>query len=629
MKNDKILCIFPYNSSFTKYQGVYVKNNGSYIKVLDFIGIGKGKEGYVLKSEINGREIIIKKSKVGVEALWIKDNLIFYEFFPNKKMKENTIILDFDHRPIKEFPTWGRNYKCIIRSKSIKVEYNINSNKLPSVIIAIGDQKEQNINERGWIEKKYVYDEIRNSLYDLWVYRLEVKKNAPFRVVIGIKDEEESEINIEKKVVFNYSIGKWYRLKEIKNALDKEEKKLRTIENCIKRNKKISGTGTNICEKDILKLVEITKNDVYKSLIKFIDENRLYAGFPYFVEEWYRDELISLHALLEHEVFLGVVKKLLLRTFNIIKDSIERGSWKITNYSYGSSNASLCCDSIFYFYSLIKEFIEKKGIKKDKDRLRFNIDEFKEIAAYLPKFIEILEKEGMEKIGMPLPYCEGKETWMDTIDRKGIVSEISLLYLDLYDMLLLIKKNERFRDVVPYNMEDLEEKYRRIASKIKELFFDKNMDYYPGGDVFRPNIILGLYFTLELFPKKDIEKVIDEIIKRCWIKWGGISTIDIHSNLFIDKDDGELNKSYHSGNVWYFLNNIFAIIMLKTNPDKYAPYIMSILHSSIKDFYFKGFYKDSSEVSSAFIQEARGCLAQLWSEATLYNLLDEIMRVCK
>ena len=139
---------------------------------------------------------------------------------------------------------------------------------------------------------------------------------------------------------------------------------------------------------------------------------------------------------------------------------------------------------------------------------------------------------------------------------------------------------------------------------------------------YRPNIFLAAYLAENLCTKKEWKQIFDVHLQKLFLPWGGISTIDKSSTLFQPLYTGENNKSYHRGDVWYFVNNIAAMALYEIDPQYYSKQIQKIIFASAKDITELGFSGHASEVSSAVVQEAQGCYAQAWSAATFVELME-------
>ena len=84
----------------------------------------------------------------------------------------------------------------------------------------------------------------------------------------------------------------------------------------------------------------------------------------------------------------------------------------------------------------------------------------------------------------------------------------------------------------------------------------------------RPNVFLAYYIYPNLLKKTAWNKVFDNALRKLWLPWGGVATIDKDSHLFQGEYTGQDNKSYHRGDSWFFLNNMTAICMRKLDCER-------------------------------------------------------------
>ena len=94
--------------------------------------------------------------------------------------------------------------------------------------------------------------------------------------------------------------------------------------------------------------------------------------------------------------------------------------------------------------------------------------------------------------------------------------------------------------------------------------------------------------------------------------------------MFTDTNTGENSQSYHRGDSWFWLNNLAAIQLNRTNPKKFQKYIQKIISASTEDILWKGCAGCASEISSAKELSSHGCFNQAWSNAMYMELIDEL-----
>ena len=575
MDNESFFSV--YTPNYTKFQGL-IRNKYKY---MDFIGVNSKEK--VRRVIVNNKAFLVK----GREIYGLNNDVLFYY---NKKDKE--VIIDLDFRHINEFPVWGRYYNIERKDKYIVVNYILDGKEEKQLFIAM-DQYE--ILKEEWINKKYEYDKQRHSKYDLWVYRIKVRSNGYIAISVD-KD----------KALFNL-----YKINDYLKAISKKNREIVKLEQDM--NKLI----TDLRDKHFIdkrdKVVIKKLLDELRYSIATLNHGYFLAGYPFFLEEWYRDELIAMNSLKDKELWATTIK----RIFPLVREAITSNDYRIRTNPYSNLKS---CDAPYYFWCGLINYLEEFGVNE-----YLSLIEAREMLSYLPKFLEIAEKTGIEKLNIALPFCNKKESWIDTCScgcREGITIENALMHLKLYEALLKIKNNELLSDIL--NHSDLEEKTRKVIEHYYSLF-KPIRDAFPDRNFITPSIFLGLYFATDVLPRREIDNIIRVVIPDLWLEWGGLSSISKKHQCFNPYATGEDNKSYHSGDSWYFLNNIAAIVMYRLNPDRYKHYIWNILKASINDLFNLGLYMYSSEISSAAIQCPQGAHAQLWSMTTLYELLSLIL----
>jgi glycogen debranching enzyme len=213
--------------------------------------------------------------------------------------------------------------------------------------------------------------------------------------------------------------------------------------------------------------------------------------------------------------------------------------------------------------------------------------------------------------------------------RKGIRLEIQALTLAMYKFMQYLAKLTK-NDAQLKEYKELEESF---AKKVKNLLWTNSFlaDGFDNGErdnTIRPNVFIAAYVYPELLSKEEWVKCFETVLPRLWCDWadkgGGLATIDKESELFQKDYSGENNKSYHRGDSWYYLNCLAAIVMHKTDPEKFKKYVDDILKSSTNALLYNGIIGHLAELSSASHFESTGSLAQAWSEAFYIELINEL-----
>jgi glycogen debranching enzyme len=145
-------------------------------------------------------------------------------------------------------------------------------------------------------------------------------------------------------------------------------------------------------------------------------------------------------------------------------------------------------------------------------------------------------------------------------------------------------------------------------------------------DAIRPNVFIAAYAYPELLSKKEWIACFDQILPRLWLDWGGISTIDVSHPFFVANHTGENSKSYHSGDSWFWLNNLAALVLFAFDKKKYKNYIQHVLKASTQEILYEGVVGHHAELSGASEFKPAGSLVQAWSAAMYVELIEELFR---
>ncbi len=322
-----------------------------------------------------------------------------------------------------------------------------------------------------------------------------------------------------------------------------------------------------------INIVKKTEKPLIDFLLRRIESlylnNYLPAGFPWFFENWYRDELLTLF---------------LLKNFfqeNFFERRIE-----------------------FYLYNL-KDLWDKNKNEKfiiSADTLllvliNLNLNILKVYSFYL----ETTLKNWQKKFSSYLPPLS---TWMDTLERKSAI-EIDALYLNALEKFSYLKKEY----LVLKNT---------ISQNLKEKIKNNPEDI---------NLIFAYLYTPKLFTPKEWKKFFQKLLNNNFLNWGGLSSIPKNHPQFIPEDDGELAKAYHHGDSWYYLNNLAAFCLKKIDEKSFQKEIQKIVYSSLTDLFLDGALGWSSEISSAKERKSEGSLVQLWSISSLIFLLSSLQNI--
>ncbi len=337
------------------------------------------------------------------------------------------------------------------------------------------------------------------------------------------------------------------------------------------------------------------------SLDQLTVDGRIHAGLPWFFQIWSRDELLSMKNL------SPVDKKRIIYSY---LDRLQEDG-RVPNIVGDDSKTN--ADSVGWLFKRIDECFGE-----------FTLEERDHV---LERFMESISRIKENYIRDVFLMNGAGETWMDTVcrgdGRSGYRIEIQSMLLRMYALgcrLTRLKKGEKSSNLFNLLEKDL-------SGRVREHFWKKNV-LWDGVDdsTARPNIFIAAYVYPELLSRGEWIKCFRNILSRLWLSWGGLSSIDKSSELFMENHTGERPDSYHRGDSWFFLNNMAALVLYMTEREKFRRYIDGIIEASTKDILWDGMLGHHSEISSAAMQESCGCGMQAWSSATYLELIDEVYR---
>ncbi|MBI4150956.1 hypothetical protein HY492_02410 [Candidatus Woesearchaeota archaeon] len=318
------------------------------------------------------------------------------------------------------------------------------------------------------------------------------------------------------------------------------------------------------------------------------------AGLPWFVDVWSRDELVAAKALMLNKEF-ATVKTLL---------------WKHLEALDGATLASKpqgipAADAPGWLFLRIAEFL---ALLEQERKLKTYVSS-KDLAFVEQKLrtcINLLFKDHA-KNGLIL--TNANETWMDSISRDGARIEIQAMTLSMLKLLGALQGKPDFREL------QLKLATRRDFLKHTTLIDGKE------DPILRPNLFLAVYFYPALLTKQEWTNVIDKALDALWLDWGGLATIDTKHPAYQPTSTGENALSYHNGDSWFWLNNLAAIAMYMIDKKRYKKQIDAVRTASLTELFELGVSGHAGELSSAAHRSSVGCNAQLWSAATLLELI--------
>ena len=205
------------------------------------------------------------------------------------------------------------------------------------------------------------------------------------------------------------------------------------------------------------------------------------------------------------------------------------------------------------------------------------------------------------------------DTEFEKDNRKGVRVEIQALRLNMYKLMFELTQNQKYK--VFENI---------LKMRIKGKFWNgKTLADGLNDFTIRPNVFIAAYVYPELLTIREWEICFESSLKSLWLDWGGVSTIDKNSPLFTETSTGENIKSYHRGDSWFWINNLAALTLHKTNKIKFKNQVQKIIDASAEEILWKGCIGCHSELSSAKELSSKGCFSQAWSNAMFMELIEE------
>ncbi|MFC1801379.1 amylo-alpha-1,6-glucosidase [Nanoarchaeota archaeon] len=540
---------FYYSSLKTKYGGWHIFE-GEMFKIL---------EGFPGKSEYleNNFYQVNRKGSVLEE--------FFFPFGENSLVYGSSKAVEFvlDVRKAYDGRVWGRKYEVSVEDGKMVIKFVKRTDKRED-----GSNGEREfemfvvVNGVGsivgeWDEKEYELDKNRKSLSKRSVYR--AIKFKPGRYVISAGLDKERVLARNKYVVEN-----WEELR--------------------KKQREYFGTFLNEG------LVEFCLATGLDSLVNSLDSGSLFAGLPWFFQEWGRDAAIASGALIS-EGEIDLAKKIL---FNLLEKVSDDGLLLANDESKLAS-----ADALGWVFLRFMGLLDK--LKDD------------ELKLVKSKLVWVIERLLTYHTKDKLAYNGKLETWMDTTDRTGACIEIQALRLAMYKFAFELTRDRKYKV--------LEEEMRK---EVREKFWDGEILVDRLGSLeARPNIFIAAYVYPELLSNQEWSDAFEHVLERIWLDWG-LATIDVKSSKFVSSYSGEDNKSYHNGDSWFWVNNLAALVMHRVNRDKFKSYIHKILEASKNELLWGGCIGGCAELSSANSLRSEGCVLQAWSMAMLMELLLEL-----
>ncbi len=564
LNNTKAFWFHPKKDS--RFKGFFIKNKDSMLKFIhDFV--------HPENSEVKG--IIHKAYSVGIETENYKD----YFFIPDDsnslvfRTTEKAFKVILDVKDIFDNREFGRNYSI-----------SFNENK---TIIHFQKRTSYKDNDKTDNEKEFDAYLVFNSL---------IKPNKEWVKISLNYDKERHSPPFER---YMYIPGEFNTQEliitagtNLKDAIDEN----RAVESALIED--IAWSDNELKRIIKWKIAPLDINFAYNLsryyLSKLATDKGLIAGLPWFFQQWTRDELISLPAVLK------------LKHPHYIKDRVIE---LLNHIDYDGRLPSILNkriknqDSIGWLFRFFYELTTKY-------RNTFRKKEY-------VKAVKKLEVSGYNLLKYflrdNLLYNKEYETWMDSIPREGFRIEIQALANEILELMKLLTNDLHYARI-----------QSRLVNNIRDKFFDGSLYDSINDKTIRNNVFLSYYISPQILTTSQWKSAFLRALKSLWLNWGGLSSLQKDSKDFHEWHTGENPESYHQGDSWFFINNIAALSFHRLMI--FRDYADKIMDASTDACLLKGCLGCLPELSSASKLRAEGSPLQAWSLATYIELVDEVFR---
>ena len=430
---------------------------------------------------------------------------------------------------------------------------------------------------------KYTDNELTSGIYIAVHTNNTINKKFSWEEVSYPRDKKN---NLAPSSLYEFCLGE-INTKNILFAYGTTEKEaIKNLENIVKPKLFIFNKKTTINEKpDRDTLLKAGAIACRKSLDDLTVENGVLAGFPWFTDCWSRDELLALPAL-DKNLAKRIINKYLAIEWVSGKIPVVIGHKELTSDSLG-----ILCWAILL--TKPKFSFAEKTLLKNK----------------LMDAVTQLEKTENE---LGLIYSGPNESWMDSIGREGFLIETQAHYANILHLAHKLTNDKKYNEKRVSLLKNIRKHFLLVGrKKIDKL----------GESLARPNIFLAAFFAPELQTKNEWELSFESYLPHLWLRWGGLSTIDVKSADFkgTDTKDG-----YHNGSSWFYINNITAIVLEDINKNKYKHFIEEIINSSTEEILWHNFIGKPGEISIASKLDSWGCGIQAFSACTYLYYLNRL-----
>ncbi len=512
---------------------------------------------------------------------------------------EGSVFIDLDMRKNIDFDKWGRDYNVYSEKGIVFVEYTKRTGENEDYKLFLGIKAANFAYDlkKEWIRKEYEYSKARNSMFELYVYRL-----------------MSVDVSQNKRLVFGAGFSKDEVIEQI-SLLEVHQQELEGFDKVSFQRFNEFPEFEEPLNQDVSVAYSLSNNAVYNFLNKNLEGNvkqGSFAGFPWFADIWARDELVGLRVLINNSEDKTV--KDVLRSY-LDRINPETGMFKRIEEEGSLESA----DAVFLLAKRFEDFLYHLNEKK---RIH-NVFSKEELMEIFDRFYMSFEKivENLWNSEFELLRPKKGDSWMDTIEVMFPL-DIQVAFLEMVSFLIILASTIKKKGGVVAHLEDFE---GLLKDKIKIEYFRNDYLYdEPFEDKVSSNVFLCYYMYPELFSDEEWEMIFDNALKELVVPWGGVASISVKDFRFQPYYTGENNMSYHRGDSWFWINNIAAICMHNLNEKKYRQHISKILLASTHDVLNYGCIGYASEISSASEQRSEGCFAQLWSSSTYLEMVDNL-----
>ncbi|MFT4244092.1 MAG: amylo-alpha-1,6-glucosidase [Candidatus Woesearchaeota archaeon] len=611
LTNQKGDCIIQsLEDSKCKSFGFFKRDNEKHtlIKIIDWFGTKQFTtknieiQEYSITKEFSSPYYENEDSVIGFEKITISPNGGFI-FETNV---DSNIIVDLDIRYFSDFSKFGKEYKIYQEEGILFIEFikkNENSNEEDlKVYIGIKTQNLIFKEIQQWIEKEYSYDALRGIDSKEFIFRaLEIEiQNVHKKIHIGYSTTKE-EVYEQLIIMDNFE----HIIEEVERGIDEES-----------FGKTISQTPLSM---QTQLGYDIAKRKIFDFLVRDSKLNApsIIAGYPWFYQEWSRDEVFSLRGFLEVGETKLVHNKL-IEFCNLIN---EKGDFPRLLHQKGSLNS---IDAPLLLAKRIEDYI----FYVDKKEGLVDLLQDGTIELFYQSLLKIFngvmkhrwnsEKELLE--------IEKGDWWRDTIDWVKSPLALQVSMLNTISTLAILSK------ILEYTTkcEEFLDFENDFKLHIKELYFKNNILVdEPDTLTITCDVFLAYYHYPSLCSQEEWKIIFRKTLSHLYLSWGGISSLSKHDSRFQQNYTGGNDISYHQGDSWYFMNAICTMCLYHCDKDEFKQEITTISSSLTKQLLFKGAFGHIAEVSSASKQETRGCIAQTWSLALYIEMMHLIYGIEK